>query len=124
MNDIKRKREIGAIILIIVIAVGAYVGKDIYMKYKYPCKYRTYESLMKEYPELEKIWDRKMAYLDAREAAEKIFSAQLELATKRGTITEDQAMEKELKMFDQTLEGESKFEEEFQSMCRRLTGTE
>jgi hypothetical protein len=124
MNDIKRKREIGANILIIVIAVGAYVGKDIYMKYKYPCKYRTYESLMKEYPELEKIWDRKMAYLDAREAAEKIFSAQLELATKRGTITEDQAMEKELKMFDQTLEGESKFEEEFQSMCRRLTGTE
>jgi hypothetical protein len=65
-----------------------------------------------------------MAYLDAREAAEKIFSAQLELATKRGTITEDQTMEKELKMFDQTLEGESKFEEEFQSMCLRLTGTE
>jgi hypothetical protein len=39
-----------------------------------------------------------MAYLDAREAAEKIFSAQLELATKRGTITEDQTMEKEFQL--------------------------
>jgi hypothetical protein len=86
---------------------------------------RQPQSDERHYEEVQqKIWDRKMAYLDAREAAEKIFSAQLELATKRGTITEDQTMEKELKMFDQTLEGESKFEEEFQSMCLRLTGTE
>jgi len=124
MNDIKRKRKIGTIILIILIAVGAYVGRDIYLKYKYPCKYRTYESLIKEYPALQQIWDRKMAYLDTREAAQKILSAQLELATKRGTITADQAIEKEQKMFDQTLEGDSNFEEEFQSMCRQLTGAE
>lgn len=126
MKDVKLKRKIGSVILfaIIVGAVGSYFGRNIYMKHKYPCRYRTYESLMKQYPELQEIWNRKIAYLDTLEAAQKILSAQLELAVKRGTITESQAFKKELKMFDQTIAGDDKFEEEFQATCRRLTGTE
>ena len=79
---------------------------------------------MKQYPELQEIWNRKIGYLDKREAAEKILCAKLELAVKRGKITESQALEKELKMFEKTIAGDDKFDEEFQAACRRLTGTE
>jgi hypothetical protein len=77
---------------------------------------------MKEFPTLREIWDRKVAYLDAQEAAEKIMAAKLELAVKRGAITQTQAFEQEEKMFEQTMAGEQKFEEQFQAECKRLTG--
>ncbi len=122
-KDSTHKMKFIILILTFIIA-GIYIGKDIYMKHKNPCRYETYSALMKKYPELEKIWNSKIAYLDGREAAEKIFSAQLELSVKRGTITEEQAMEKESKAFDQTLAGEERFDKEFQATCQRLTGTE
>jgi hypothetical protein len=124
MYDTTHKKYFIIVILtFIVVIAGIYIGRDIYMKHKDPCRYKTYSALMKTYPELEKIWNSKIAYLDGREAAEKIFSAQLELAVKRGTITEEQAMEKESKAFNQTLAGEERFDKEFQATCQRLTGT-
>jgi hypothetical protein len=124
MNKGKYKRKGLWIILIVVIVLGFYFGRDIYLKQKYPCQYRPYASLMKEYPELEIIWNRKIAFLDAREAAQKILSAKLELAIKRGRMTEAKALEIEQKMFDQTLAGEEKIDTEFGATCRRLTGTQ
>lgn len=124
MNKGMYKRKGLWIILIVVIVVGFYFGRDIYLKQKYPCRYRSYASLMKEYPELETIWNRKIAFLDAREASQKILSAKLELAIKRGRMTEAQTSEIEQKMFDQTLAGEEKFDAEFGATCRRLTGTQ
>ena len=124
MDKTINKRKVVWIILPIIIVMGIYFGRDFYLKQKYPCRHRSYASLMKEYKELVAIWNKKIAFLDAQEAEEKILSAKLELAIKKGTITEKQAMEMELKMFDRSLEGEARFDAEFQATCRHLTGTQ
>ena len=120
----KFKRAWVIAICIIVISSGLYVGRSYYLKQKYPCRYRTHESLMREYPALKEIWKRKIAYLDTREAAEKILSAKLELAVKRGAMTEAKALALEEGMFNKTLAVDARFDEEFEAECRRLTRTQ
>jgi hypothetical protein len=78
---------------------------------------------MIQYPELEEIWNRKIAYLDEREALEKIEAARRELAVKRGKLGEFESFERGEALFDETMRGEEEFATEFQAECHRLTGT-
>ncbi len=120
----KAKRAVIVIGLFVAAGLMVLVGWDLYKKEQWPCKHRSYASLMTEYPSLIDIWNRKIAYLDTREAAEKILSAKLELAVKRGFMTDTKAFEREQKMFEQTMAVDEEFERQFQAECKRLTGTE
>ena len=118
-----RKRVVvWTVIIIAIVITCSYFGTELYLKQKHPCAYRSYESLMTEYPQLRDPWKRKVAYVEAREAAEKALSANLETAIERGTMTERQAVKLQREMFEETLRNEAKFDEEFESECRRLTG--
>jgi hypothetical protein len=79
---------------------------------------------MREFPSLKAIWDQKITFMDAREAEEKIMQAKLELWVKRDAMTQERASEIEQIMFQQTMSGAIRYDEEFQSECKRVTNTQ
>ena len=121
----ERKSLLG--ITIFWAAVAAIVTAYGYHEYRKrivdPCQHRTYESLMNEFPELETIWEEKIAYLDEREALEKIEAARMELAVKQGRLTEADAFDIGMRLFEETMAGEERYSERFQVQCRTVTGT-
>ncbi len=126
MDTRKHERKtvvVWTVTLIAILTICSYLGWELYLTKEHPCTYRSYESLMTEYPQLRETWKRKIAYVDAREAAENELSANLEIAIERGTVTHRQALKLQREMFEETVRNEAKFDEEFESECRRLTGT-
>ena len=120
----KRPQRTGLTMLIVVVAgITIAICWRTYKERSRPCEYQTADQLMQKYPTLKNIWEQKIAYMDTREAAEKILSAKLELAVKRGNLSDEKSFDIENRMFEQTMKGLEHFEGEFTLECQRVTGT-
>lgn len=122
MRESQKSVYVATVVAVLGVACVAWWMHAEYKRKNEPCRYLSYEDLIASYPTLKEIWNRKMAYLAERGAAEKIQSARVELAVKRGAIDEMRAFELEQRMWDQTMKGEEEFETRFRVECQRITG--
>lgn len=61
-----------------------------------PCRYETIGNLVDRYPELKRLWDRHQAEIDGLEARQKIQDVIIELRMKRGTISNEELVPRQL----------------------------
>lgn len=103
--------------------VSAIVWSD-YQSKRWPCEYRTYESLIAEYPSLKVLWDQNTALINMPEYEEKITIARLELWEQQGKIDMTEVFDREMQEAEKTfslIEVQSK---KFTAQCHLLTGSE
>jgi hypothetical protein len=108
---------------ILVIWIVSAIAWSHYRSEHWPCEYRTYESLMTEYPSLRELWNQNVALMNMREYEEKITIARSELLEQQGKIHMTEVFNREMKETEKTFSLMAAHSKKFTAQCHLLTGS-